>query len=30
MANTMKLQIITPTRTILDTEVQSVILSTTE
>lgn len=30
MANTMKLQIITPTRTILDTEVESVILTTTE
>lgn len=30
MANTMKLQIITPTRTILDTEVESVIVSTTE
>lgn len=30
MANTMKLQIITPTRTILDTEVESVILFTTE
>lgn len=30
MANTMKLQIITPMRTILDVEVESVILSTTE
>lgn len=30
MANTMKLQIITPTRTVLDTEVESVILTTTE
>lgn len=30
MVNTMKLQIITPTRTILDTEVESVILTTTE
>lgn len=30
MANSMKLQIITPTRTILDTEVESVILTTTE
>lgn len=30
MANTMKLQIITPTRMILDTEVESVILTTTE
>lgn len=30
MANKMKLQIITPTRTILDTEVESVIISTTE
>ena len=30
MANTMKLQIITPMRTILDEEVESVILSTTE
>jgi len=30
MAKTMKLQIITPTRTILDTEVESAILTTTE
>ncbi len=30
MANTMKLQIITPMRTILDEEVESVILHTTE
>ena len=30
MANTIRLQIITPTRTILDEEVDSVILSTTE
>ncbi|MBE6023160.1 MAG: F0F1 ATP synthase subunit epsilon [Cellulosilyticum sp.] len=30
MANTMKLQIITPMRTILDVEVESVILTTTE
>lgn len=30
MANTMKLQIITPMRTILDVEVESVILNTTE
>lgn len=30
MANTMKLQIITPTKTILDEEVESVILFTTE
>ena len=30
MANTMKLQIITPMRTILDVEVEGVILSTTE
>lgn len=30
MANKMKLQIITPHKTILDTEVESVILSTTE
>ena len=30
MANTMKLQIITPTRMILDTEIESAILTTTE
>ena len=30
MANTMRLQIITPMRTILDEEVESVLLSTTE
>lgn len=30
MANKIKFQIITPTRTVLDTEVESVILSTTE
>ena len=30
MANTMKLQIITPMRTILDVEVESIILTTTE
>ena len=30
MAKTMKLQIITPTRTILDTEVESAVLTTTE